>query len=228
MVLPIGAICDACNHYLGHELDDVLVAHPLVSFFVQFLGLNGKSGKPRKVLGNVSRNIHPNSVTIPTEAPVFRTEADGSRTATVRPVVARNFSLSRFRRALHHIGLNVLALQDGAERALEAAFDPVRRYVRSPHKGERWPYAQYLNIENGLARDVTLVLEREADAEFVGIVIAKSIIFGVDLLNTGRLEAWMTRELPKGSHIVAATDDVPREGARNDGKSFRITLDVDG
>lgn len=26
LVLPRGAVCDACNHYLGHELDSVMVA----------------------------------------------------------------------------------------------------------------------------------------------------------------------------------------------------------
>src|SRR5688572_6854486 len=54
--LPIGSVCDGCNNYLGRKLDQMFVKHPAISLMVQFLGLPGKSGKPRVRLGVIERN----------------------------------------------------------------------------------------------------------------------------------------------------------------------------
>lgn len=225
-LLPVGSVCDDCNHYLGHELDSVLVAHPIVSLLVQFLELPGKNGKPRKVLGNVARDVHPRAVTIPTDRPVFSYE-NGTRTATASVLVPRNFSLSKFRRALHHVALNLIAKHYGVERALDAQFDAVRTYVRKPAKAERWPYAQHMGFDKGLTRDLTLSLTQEEEPEIVIIGVADAAMFAVDPLNTGKLAAWAKRELPPGSTFVDASDDVPRESPRKAGREYRLSICID-
>lgn len=78
LALPVGAICDDCNQYLGRELDSVLMTHPVIALFVQFLGIHGKRGRPRQQLGNVRRDVHPGAITIPTSAPIIHTGTDGS------------------------------------------------------------------------------------------------------------------------------------------------------
>lgn len=226
LVLPVGAVCDACNHYLGHELDSALVAHPVVALFVQFLGIPGKDGRTRTQLGGVRRDIHPNTITIPTSAPVWHVNADGSRGVTVRPLLPREFSLSRFRRALHHVALNTLATQDGVERVLESDFDPVRAYIRHPRKGERWTYAQYVNLGQGLAPDLLLYLARHETSEIVSMLIGKAAAFAVDLLQTGELAKWAEKDLPPGHEIVGADVDPPRESRNRPATQYRLSIDL--
>lgn len=79
----------------------------------------------------------------------------------------------------------------------------------------------------GLANDVSLTLARKANAEIIALMVAKSAVFGVDLLNTGHLSSWANRDLPAGYSIVAPSEDVPREAPRKDGKQFRISISLD-
>lgn len=143
MVLPKGTVCDSCNNYLGHELDSVLVAHPMLSVAIQALHLRGKGGRQRDKVGNVDRTVAPGWITIPTEKPIERHTPDG-RTFTARPLIDASFDFGRFRRSLHHVGLNLLAFSRSPDSALTSQFDAVRRYVRNPRKGEAWPFAQKL------------------------------------------------------------------------------------
>jgi hypothetical protein len=226
LTLPIGAVCDSCNHYLGHELDNVLVSHPVIALFVQFLGLPGKEKRTRKQLGNVVRDVHPGMITIPIESPTTSTDTDGSRLTTARVLVPRAFSLARFRRALHHVGLNMLAKQDGVERVLSHEFDAVRSYIRRPAKVENWAYAEFVTFDRGLAPDLTLFIARESEAEIIAMMIAKSAVFAVDLLNTGALRTWATRELPSDWSLVGPDVDIPR-ASRNDAQvQYRISIEL--
>lgn len=68
LTLPRGAVCDSCNSYLGHELDGVLSAHPVLALIIQFLRLPGKNDSVGKRLGNVASDIHPRGITIPCPA----------------------------------------------------------------------------------------------------------------------------------------------------------------
>lgn len=227
-VLPKGAVCDPCNQYLGHELDSVLVAHPIIALHVQFLGLHGKDGKPRAVLGNVARNVYPNALTIPCDEPVFSVDETGARTGTARALVPKNLSLTRFRRALYHVALNTIALQDGVERALDPVFNPARKYVRAPGQKERRRYVQLINLTVGIRRDCALVLPREPGAEIVAIALTGNSIFAVDLVDSGKLEAWAAKDLPAGWTTVRESEDVPRESGGPDGKQFRMSIYLDG
>lgn len=225
LTLPLGAVCDACNNYLS-RLDTAFLAHPVVSLAIQFLGVHGKDRRPRAQLGNVRRDVHPGTITIPVAEPIVVAHPDGSRTATVTPLVAREFDLSRFRRALFHIAFNTVAAQDGVERVLGSTFDSARRYIRAPLKNERFAFAQYINLERGFAPDLLLYLGRHKEAEIAAIMVAKAAVFAVDLADTGQLSAWAAKELPAGHQIVGADVDVPREPKAKNAKRYRISIEL--
>jgi HNH endonuclease len=149
LTLPRGAVCDSCNTYLGHELDAVMIAHPVLALIIQFLRLPGKDGSVRKRLGNVASDVHPNAITIPCEMPRRVQGSDGRWESVVEPLVDPRFDFRRFRRALHHVAFNALTLRDGMERALENMYDPVRRYIRQPLQNESWAFVQYVNLHSG-------------------------------------------------------------------------------
>lgn len=189
--LPRGAVCDGCNHYLGRRLDENLVRYPAVALPIQILGIRGKKGKKRRVLGGVSRTpakpglaqLHATLV----NARIAQA-APGRHAIEFDLKVDKDFDLRRFRRALHHTALNVIAFQDSVERALEERFDLVRRYVRNPRPAnDSWPYVQW---------DLRLPSIPRTFAGFgfehQGSVLVRMQLFGtvymVDLLNTGVLE----------------------------------------
>jgi hypothetical protein len=210
VVLPIGSVCDACNSYLGHELDSVFIAHPVVSMIAQTLRLPGKSGKLRKHVGNVEIDVFPRSITIPTEEPKIIVHPDGTRSSTAAALVDPQFDLLRFRRALHHIAFNAYALRRGKDEVLAARFDPVRKYIRSPHKGEAWPFVQFCDLERGFGQDVTLVLDDDESIEAVSITLCGAIAFGVGLLDSGRLQEWAYREFPQDTVTFGPDYHIPR------------------
>ena len=226
LVLPVGAVCDACNHYLGHELDSALAAHPVVSLLIQFLRLPGKRGKLRDRVGNVASDVRAGGITIPCAEPKITVAADGSRSATAQPLFAPTFNLLRFRRALHHVGFNALVHRDGVERAYGSEYDDVRRYVRRPHKGESWPYGQYVNLERGIARDVSVVRLQTPESEFPTLIVGKAAVFGVDLRNTGALARIVEREYPVGAEVVAADYRLPKMRDTKGGAQYRLTIEL--
>lgn len=222
LVLPVGSVCDGCNNYLGVELDSVFVAHPILSALAQFLRFPGKSGKLRRQLGNVELDARfpdqgratdqplPRTITVPCAKPRIVTHPDGSRTATIEPLIDPRFDFRRFRRAIHHIALNAFALKRGDSAALEPRFDSVRDYIRKPKPKEVWPFAQYVNLNVGFTHDVTILIDAEEDHAFVGMVICAGMAFGVDLLNRGNLRQWMEQQFPPSTEIIGVNHHVPR------------------
>lgn len=225
LVLPIGAVCDHCNQYLS-ELDTTLVSHPVASLIIQFLQLPGKRGRVRKLVGNVASDVHANGITIPCEEPSFTTASDGSTEARIVPLLAPTFDLPRFRRALHHVGLNALALRDGVERALDGVYDGVRQYVRKPRIGENWPFVQRIDLAGGVARDVSVLLLRTQHSEFPTLVLGKCAVFGVDLRNTGTLAQVADTHFPEHTRFVDP-EYAHRAQSRPTGrKRYRVTIDL--
>jgi hypothetical protein len=84
-----------------------------------------------------------------------------------------------------------------------------------------------MDFDKGLARELSLGLAQEKEAEIVIIGIADAAVFAVDLLNTGKLAAWAKQELPAGVGIVDASEDVPRESPRDDGREYRLLICLD-
>jgi hypothetical protein len=227
-VLPIGSVCDPCNNYLGHELDSVFVSHPVISALAQFLRFPGKSGKLRKQLGNVVLGDSPRTITIPCAKPTIVTHADASQSSTITPLIDPSFDFQKFRRAIYHIAFNTYTLQRGATEALDTRFDPVRRYIKAPKPKESWPIVQYMNLGVGFTRDVTMLVDGDDAAEFVGMVICAGAAFGVDLLNSGRLESWMRRQFPPTAELISAEYRVPRtQRETGKGPRYRVTIYLD-
>lgn len=228
-VLPVGAECDPCNAYLGHELDNELVAHPIISLMLQFLELPGKKGKPRKMLGNVTLNLEERWIAVPTEEPRVVTHADGSRSATARPLIDGRFNLWRFRRALHRVAFNAIALQHGVDHVLAPRFDAARRYIRFPARSESWPYVQAANLLGPFPRETVISLFSTPNTEIVAFSIVAAA-FAVDLLNSGQLFDWAKERFDPDTQFIDASYRPPRPRRQDPKRMYllRIMLDEAG
>jgi hypothetical protein len=182
---PVGVICDKCNHYLGKELETMLVQHPVLSMQLQSYGLPGKKGV-RKKLGIVERLIEDRSkVRFPIRKPIPRYNKDGIRIGfSVSPIWNPNFDMDRFSRGLHMLAFNMAILKQGIETAFELRYDRVRNYVRRPHKGERWPFLQVIRPHNDIVMPPLVSGKNVDDAEIVQ-VDQFNLTCMVDLQNTG-------------------------------------------
>lgn len=184
---PVGVICDKCNEYLGTKLETMLVKHPVVSMQMQSYGIPGKKGV-RRQLGVFERTQgdHP-TLSFPVAEPKFRYNKQGIRIGfTVMPLWDPHFDMDRFSRGLHMIAFNLAVLRRGIDTAFDAHYDRVRRYIREPGKGERWPFLQVIGPHTA----VKLVPEvRPVECEGADLVKIElfNVIWWVDLQNSGVL-----------------------------------------
>ena len=222
VTLPLGTVCDRCNNYLS-SLDTILAAHPWISFAVQSLGLPGKQRRVRKELSGVSRNVRPGWVTVETAEPRTVVARDGTRTTTFEPLIDSRFDLKGFRRALYHVGLNSVAHRHGAAGALSAEYDEVRRYVRYPHKGEEWGFAQRVAPLDRIRDEVGVDHVAAGDRELVCIV-AFNFSFYVDLQRPDALKNPAALGLPSDTEYLHPGYQLPRysKGRRR----FRVSIEL--
>jgi hypothetical protein len=192
-VFPIGTICDKCNQYLGNELETMLVQHPLISAQIQSYGLPGKKGV-RKKLGVFERPQAERPVLrFLCQEPAPRFDERGIRIGfSVTPVWNPNFDMDRFSRGLHMIAFNLAVANRGIETAFGQQYDAVRKYIRQPKRGERWPFLQVI----GPNKPVKLVPEVRpigpesggGEADFV-MIEQFNFAWCVDLSNSGLLRS---------------------------------------
>jgi hypothetical protein len=222
--LPLGAVCDDCNRYLG-QLDRVVAAHPVLSLTAQALALPGKKGRLRTRVGAVDRTVHEGGITIPCEAPTPISGPGDSVEYRIRPLLAPGFDLLRFRRGLYHLGFNLLAAMDGVERAYDSAFDPVRGYIRRASPGESWPFAQYVvsltNLSDTLKGGIY-----DNEEESIAALRLFSMVFYVDLLCSGTLPEFVKATQPINTEVIPA-EWVGPTAAPVGGKKYRLTIYVD-
>lgn len=190
--LPRGAVCDPCNQYLGRRLDENLVRYPSIALAVQLLATPGKSGKPRKRIGAIDRDIpgQPDAlIQTYTEKPVLFTAPDGSRRARAQLKADPLFRMSRFRRALHHIAFNVIAKLEGPTHMLGDHWDLARGYIKAPrNESECWGFAQIMPPVSSIPRVVQGIRWESGRRELVNMQIFQNM-FIVDLRNTGDLKS---------------------------------------
>jgi len=74
--------------------------------------------------------------------PEYRVNAEGKNTVRVLLMPPPTFDLLKYRRALHHIAFNAVASIVGEAQVLRPEFDSLRKYLRSPKRGEAWTYAE--------------------------------------------------------------------------------------
>jgi hypothetical protein len=131
----------SCNHYFGAKLESVLLSHPLIALPLQLMGIPGKKGKARKKLSIYEREVVPDAdITFPIAPPKVSYDQHGVGTWTFQPLVDKNFDMDCFRRALYHIGFNLVIANRGIEVARDERYAPLRNYVRRPRLGERWTF----------------------------------------------------------------------------------------
>jgi hypothetical protein len=142
--LAPGAVCDHCNNYCS-ELDSTLVQYPPVAALAQFFALPGKQGIYRQVVGGIALTVRDDGkhdLGMTAFDPVYRINAEGKNTARVTLRPPPKFDLLKFRRALHHIAMNAIAAIAGETYVLGSEFDPLRKYVRNPRRGDAWTFAE--------------------------------------------------------------------------------------
>jgi hypothetical protein len=224
IVLPPGAECDSCNAYLG-QLDNVLAKHPLVALGAQLLRVPGKKGRVRRVIGTVRQAEKERAIAIPVHAEECATR-DGS-TWRVTPLVDSQFDDFKFRRSLHHVGLNVIAYQRGIEVALESRFDPVRSYVREPKPSEKWGFGQ-LPLFNGISSEIRLLLVPDQGMVAIGMRLFAAAFY-VDLLNSGALPAWIDGEKANSPDLRywGPADGVPVSQVWDGKPRFEVLIDLE-
>ncbi len=196
LVLPPGTICKKCNQYAGHELESALVAHPSIAMALHFWGIHGKQGRIRKQLGTVvSQPSEPGTVSMKFSmvAPKLTFHADGMVEMQAKATTPTGFRLDRFRRALHYLGMNVVASLEGAASVLEPKYDPIRSYVRRPrNRREAWIYSE----DSPPVKDIPLILDAKVLETPSGKIVVLQLfqtVYGVDLLNSGDLRAVATQ-----------------------------------
>jgi hypothetical protein len=224
-VLPLGAVCDSCNEFLG-GLDNVMVSYPALSLVIQRLKLPGKLGKPRRRVGNVEI-LDGGKVAIQCDRPVASSDSARAREFTARILVDRNFKLLLFRRALHHVGLNTVALTMSPEEACESRYDAVRNYVRKARPLESWPFLKFENVPVLLSeygREIFCGLYHAPFEGCVRISVCDAVVFAVDLLNSESLPGLLNSHFPSGAEIMKATDHMPRSPKQGRHR-YRLLLD---
>jgi hypothetical protein len=220
--LKPGIVCDKCNHYFGAKLESVLLSHPHIAFPLQLMGAPGKKGKARKRLSVYEREVEPDAdVTFPIAPPTISYDEFGVRTYALQPLVDKNFDMDCFRRALYHIGFNLLIANRGLEAAREERYTPLRNYVRRPRVGERWPFIQitpppsrWLRTSVG-ARAVPL-----KGRELLAIKIFNTD-FWIDLLNSGCL---LTAQVEGPVTIIGPDWRPPTQEQAPPGTHYRVSI----
>jgi len=191
-VLAPGTVCKWCNNYCGHALEAALVAHPTIAMAVHFWGVPGKGERVRTKLGTVKRQPSEAgtvSMGFGVAAPKLTFHADGSVEMESKATTPKGFRLDLFRRALHCIGVNVVARLQGADQVLDARFDAVRAYVRRPKsRTEAWPYAENNPPTKTIPPVVGANLIETSNGRIVALQLFQTF-YAVDLLNSGDLAA---------------------------------------
>jgi hypothetical protein len=196
LLLPMGAECDSCNEYAG-QLETAFIHHNRIWTILMVAGIPGKKGKPRKRLGNLTRDG--DKLTFDRRAVVKVTSTPTSVDVEFRD--PPEFDDLKFRRGLHHLAFNYLARKKGVDFAHQARFDAVRRYVRRAKPREAWPYAQVMYPDWPPNKNLRLTLMEEAPGYTVRFISFLDEFY-VDLLNTGELHTWAERTLPGGVGLL--------------------------
>jgi len=167
------------------------------------LGLPGKSGKVRKKIGHVERHDNTSSWRVQVKQKDITKIVFDSTGIRVEAKNPSEFDDLKFRRALHHITLNFLALSRSADYVLDDKFNPARSYIRQPCKDEKWPYLQVIATSDENRKLCTIKEILEAPGKTILLQIL-SDDFYVDLFNTGALLDWGREALIAQSPLLQA------------------------
>lgn len=220
--LKRGIVCDACNHYFGAKLESALLAHPLIALPLQLMGIPGKRGKARKKLSVYERDVVPDAdVTFPIAAPKISYDRFGVRTFTFQPLVDKNFNMDCFRRALYHIGFNLVVANRGLEAARDARYAPLRNYVRRPRSGERWPFLQIITTSFEVFVPSVGAKAIDLSGRDLLVLTIFNTNFVIDLLNSGCL---LTAEAEGSAKIIGPDWTPEAQEQAPPGTHYRVSI----
>ena len=193
-IFPPGVVCDGCNFYFGRTLEPALLRHPTLAYDMLRLGVPGRDGGPRHILGNWQRTEDGGEL-VPMAPPQNHGLHRGRPNVGLLPILDPKFDQLEFRRGLHMLAFNALAFQHAADGATDSAhdpldtrYDPVRRYIREGGRTEAWLFLErYDRPPMGGNVEVRLLAW---DGVLGGRIRAYSFEFYVDLMNTGGLLAF--------------------------------------
>lgn len=223
--LPAGGVCDGCDQYAGRKLEATLISYPLVALALQLMRLPGKRGTVRQRIGVYELSTDDRGgVTFPIEPPEFGMDADGVSTAkiAIHPQIDPKFDMDRFRRALYHIAFNLAAANLDLAHALRPEYDPIRKYVKAPDKGERWPFVEVTQQLTNFVPGVGAHRLEFPGAELVKLRIFNTEYF-VDLINSGRLLTVQFENNDGRAKLIGPDWTIPRP-RQDPGRLYRATI----
>jgi len=199
LVLPRGAVCDACNHGPLAAVDKLLVDFPPISFLRVLFLPHTKEGKYPVARFPDFRleKTGPRSLRIRVYGRDPRTRTpEGMLTMTWK---GKRLDLRGFARSLMRVGLGVLASDFGCERVYSSDFDVARAFIR----GERQKFEGRLILDTAPkpAPEITLLAQ---DGPTQSVLLGK--LFGIEFAISLR-EAPMP-ELPAGVPSSVAVVDL--------------------
>lgn len=134
LVLEPGVVCDICNNRTLSGLDNYLVQFDAINFLrVMHLPYNPKTGKfPSANFQNMAiEKIHPQKVIIkPRHDKYLKFRKEGELAHITGTMIGRKkFYPKVLARSLFKIALEIIALTEGAEKALVARYDKARDFI---------------------------------------------------------------------------------------------------
>jgi hypothetical protein len=172
------------------KLDDALAQHPMIGLAAQIIGTPGKKGRPRKELSRIQREPEDDPEALVRGRGILLSEglnAEGKWRAVVSFHPDPSFDMLKFRRALHYLAFNNLALTAGVDGALDPRWDRLRSYIRKPQPREAWPFAQVTPKAGEMPPVVKLDRVEHGSVELTEIRIFGAQ-FAVELTESGRVQ----------------------------------------
>jgi hypothetical protein len=135
LILPVGYVCDECNHRTLSALDTTLLEFDPIAFLrVQYVPYTKQGKLPKARFQNISmERTHPQHITIIAQdksgLPQSKTELGDGRVSFNLPVRGKRFKPKVLARSLYKIGLGLVALSQGVIVACDSKYDHAREFI---------------------------------------------------------------------------------------------------
>jgi hypothetical protein len=147
LILPPGIVCNSCDNYFGRQVEYAAVNHPILSFIRTSLSVKNKKRRYTS-FATISSNMHGRASGIPhtvIQREHYQSMINNGGYTQILPTS----NLGPVIRMIMKIGLESIASED-IYSVTDPMFVDARQAVRYPRKGQRWPVALSLNVNNPL------------------------------------------------------------------------------
>lgn len=156
MILPRGAVCDACNNYFASKVEQPVLESEEFKYLRSHQGIKNKKEKYQEVEiivnGQLVRTRRTDKLTFaiheddfPKVEKALKSEGESK---IMLPVTGKSPSAHYLTRFLAKMGLETVASKwmgsEGWNDYLvdHDGFDPIRKFCRQPLRGETWEYSK--------------------------------------------------------------------------------------